>query len=224
MVNSAHPDKLGARATPFGARPRTLTMVRLSDVVLSVLLLLVFFPLLLLIATVVALSSRGPMLFRHERLGRGGRTFACLKFRSMVVDAEQRLEELLARDPVARRSWARDHKLAQDPRITRVGRFLRSSSLDELPQFWNVLIGDMSLVGPRPICAAEISRYGRYIEDYYRTTPGITGLWQISGRSDTSYRRRVTLEVACGRAQSSGLYYRILVMTIPAVLLARGSY
>lgn len=201
-----------------------LPAVRVADVVLASAALLFLAPLMVIIAIVVKLSTRGPVLFRHRRLGRRGESFSCLKFRSMIVSAESRLEEVLARDPAARAAWMTDHKLPNDPRVTRVGRFLRTSSLDELPQLWNVLRGEMSLVGPRPISPAEIKRYGRYIVDYYHTTPGITGLWQISGRSTVSYRRRVALDVAFARSQSFGLYCRVLLLTVPAVVLARGSY
>lgn len=215
---------VGLHRRPSATAGRLLPAVRIADIVLACAALLFLAPLMVIIGLVVKSTTRGPMLFRHRRLGRGGRSFACLKFRSMVMSAESRLEEVLARDPVARAAWLRDHKLPNDPRVTRIGRFLRASSLDELPQLWNVVRGDMSLVGPRPISPAEIERYGRYIVDYYQTTPGITGLWQISGRSDVSYRRRIALDVAFARSQNFGLYCRILLMTVPAVALARGSY
>jgi exopolysaccharide production protein ExoY len=142
----------------------------------------------------------------------------------MAVDAEARLSELLKNDPVARLEWDRDHKLKNDPRITPIGNFLRKSSLDELPQLFNVLIGEMSLVGPRPIVIGEVARYGRYFQQYCSVRPGITGLWQISGRNDVTYRRRVAMDVTYARAQSYGLNMRILVGTVPSVLFARGSY
>ena len=198
--------------------------VQIADRILASLLLLFFLPLMLAVALLVAVTDRGPVIFGHVRVGRNGRPFRCLKFRSMVVDAEAKLQALLASDPALQAAWDRDHKLPRDPRITSVGRFLRASSLDELPQLINVLKGEMSLVGPRPISSSEVPRYGRYIVDYYQTTPGLTGLWQISGRNDVSYRRRVALDVAFSRSQSLSLYLRILVMTVPAVLLARGSY
>ena len=198
--------------------------IRTLDVVICAFALLFFAPLLAVIAVVVYLSDPGPILFAHRRLGRDGNHFYCLKFRSMVVDAEGRLRRLLDADPAMRLEWERDHKLRVDPRITRVGRFLRSSSLDELPQLWNVIRGDMSIVGPRPIVDAEVTRYGRYFNDYCRVRPGITGLWQISGRNDVSYRRRVALDVAFSRSISVRLYLRILCLTVPSVLMARGSY
>jgi exopolysaccharide production protein ExoY len=199
-------------------------MIRIMDVAFTVPLLLFFSPLIVIVAALVWIVDPGPILFRHKRVGYQGKPFYCLKFRSMVVDAERKLEEVLASDPMIRAAWLRDHKLPSDPRITKIGKFLRASSLDELPQFFNVIRGEMSLVGPRPIVQAEVKRYGRYIANYYSVTPGITGLWQIGGRSDTSYRRRVALDVAFARARTPGLYLKILVLTVPAVLLARGSY
>lgn len=202
----------------------TNKVIRLLDILLTVPLLVFFLPLILLIGIMVWMVDPGPILFRHRRVGHKGKPFYCLKFRSMIVDAERKLEELLASDPAIRTAWLRDHKLPTDPRITKIGKFLRASSLDELPQLFNVLRGEMSLVGPRPIVEAEIPRYGRYIADYYAVPPGVTGLWQIGGRSDTSYRRRVALDITFARSRSPGLYIKILVLTVPAVLLARGSY
>ena len=186
-------------------------------------LLLFLSPVMIVVAIAVFLCSPGPVMFGHKRIGRGGASFRCLKFRSMVIDAEARLATLLASDPEARLSWERDHKLKYDPRITAIGSFLRKTSLDELPQLLNVLKGDMSLVGPRPIVLAEAERYGRYFDAYLQVRPGITGLWQVSGRSNVSYRRRVALDVAYTRNKSLRLDMRILVSTIPSVLAARGS-
>lgn len=197
---------------------------RILDIVLTVPLLVFVCPLMIIVAVLVYVSDPGPILFRHRRIGRDGVSFLCLKFRSMVVDADRRLAELLDADPALRILWERDHKLPVDPRINKMGRFLRVSSMDELPQLLNVLKGEMSLVGPRPIVAAEMEKYGRYIEDYASVRPGVTGLWQISGRSNTSYRRRVALDVAFARSKSVRLYLKILTLTIPAVLFARGSY
>ena len=199
-------------------------VMRLTDIFFALAALAFFAPLLVLIASLVLLTSRGGVFFGQQRIGYGGRTFTCYKFRSMVVDAEQRLNDLLGSDAEARREWQRDHKLRRDPRITPIGGFLRRSSLDELPQFLNVLRGDMSLVGPRPIVAGEIPRYGRYLGHYASVKPGITGLWQVSGRSNTSYRRRVAIDVAYARAKSLRLDLGILLATVPAVLGARGSY
>jgi exopolysaccharide production protein ExoY len=199
-------------------------MTRLFDICASLALLLFLGPLMIVVATLIIVTNPGPIIFGHKRLGRDGRTFHCLKFRSMVTDSQDRLAHLLASDADARREWERDHKLKNDPRITPIGAFLRKSSLDELPQLFNVLRGDMSLVGPRPIVMDEVRRYGRYFSHYAQVRPGITGLWQISGRNNTTYRRRVALDVAYSRSRSLPLNIKILLMTVPSVLLAKGSY
>ncbi|WP_333604858.1 sugar transferase [Novosphingobium sp.] len=201
-----------------------IEVIRGLDIVFALTALLIFAPLMLLLALAVAILDPGPIFFAHKRIGLGGKDFYCLKFRSMAVDAEQRLQALLASDERARAEWAKDQKLRNDPRITQLGQFLRKSSLDELPQLFNVLRGEMSLVGPRPIVRSEVPRYGRYFEHYCAVRPGITGLWQISGRNDVSYRRRVAFDVTFTRALTTGLYLRILVATVPSVLLQRGTY
>jgi lipopolysaccharide/colanic/teichoic acid biosynthesis glycosyltransferase len=176
------------------------------------------------VALAIFLQDGGPALFAHRRLGWGGRHFYCLKFRTMRVDAEARLAEVLARDPQARAEWDADHKLRDDPRVTRLGAFLRRTSLDELPQLFNVLRGEMSLVGPRPIVDAEIQKYGRRFHQYCAVKPGITGLWQVNGRSDTTYRARVAMDCLYAGRKSLLLDVRVLLCTIPAVLARRGSY
>ena len=196
---------------------------RTVEIMLCLLVLVFFAPLMAVTAIAIKLNDGGPVLFAHRRIGLGGRPFNCLKFRSMAVDAEAQLRAHLARDPAARAEWDRDHKLSRDPRITAVGQFLRRSSVDELPQLFNVLRGDMSLVGPRPIVQAEAARYGRYFADYCRVRPGITGLWQVSGRSDLRYRRRVALDVVYARSRCLGLDFRILLATAPVVLGRRGA-
>ena len=197
---------------------------RILDIVVASAALVFVAPLMLFIGIFVMLSSPGPILFRQERLGRGGRTFSCLKIRTMRSDSDAILDKLLATDPAARAEWDRDRKLRSDPRISAVGHFLRRTSLDELPQLINVLVGDMSIVGPRPIVAAEAVRYRRYITAYFAVRPGITGLWQVSGRNHTTYRRRIACDVAYVRAKSAGNDLRIMAMTVPTVLLARGAY
>jgi lipopolysaccharide/colanic/teichoic acid biosynthesis glycosyltransferase len=187
------------------------------------LLLLLTVPMLIIAALVRA--DGGPAFFSHARVGRGGRQFGCLKFRSMVIDSEARLAALLASDEAARAEWAATRKLKNDPRVTRIGRFLRATSLDELPQLINVLKGEMSLVGPRPVQAAELATYyGAAAEHYQLVRPGITGPWQISGRSETSYDRRVALDVAYATQPSLLEDLRILALTPAAVLARRGAY
>lgn len=206
------------------AERQPVDLVRMLDILIALSALMFFAPLMVLIAAAIKLTDSGPATFGHSRIGYGGRTFKCLKFRSMVVDAEPRLQALLARDPAARAEWEIDHKLRNDPRVTRLGSLLRKSSLDELPQLLNVLRGEMSIVGPRPIVAAEICRYGRWFRYYKAVRPGITGLWQASGRNDVSYRRRVVMDVLYAKKKSVWLYVYIMLKTVPAVLLREGSY
>jgi lipopolysaccharide/colanic/teichoic acid biosynthesis glycosyltransferase len=197
---------------------------RLLDILLASLIIVFILPLLIVIGAIVWLQDGGPPIYAQERIGRGGRIFRCYKCRSMVVDAQAQLDKLLSESPEAREQWMRDQKLRYDPRITPIGAFLRKSSLDELPQLFNVLGGSMSLVGPRPIVASEVTRYGRRIVHYYAVRPGITGLWQISGRNDVSYRRRVALDCAYVKRKSMLMDLKILLATLPIVLMRRGSY
>ena len=181
-------------------------------------------PFFLIVALMVR-ADGGPAFFAHQRVGRGGKLFGCLKFRSMVIDSQARLEALLANDPAARAEWEATRKLKNDPRITRIGRFLRSTSLDELPQLINVLRGEMSLVGPRPVQEAEIDRYyGASAAHYMAVRPGITGLWQVSGRSETSYESRVALDVSYVARPSMLADLSILLRTPFAVLSRRGAH
>jgi lipopolysaccharide/colanic/teichoic acid biosynthesis glycosyltransferase len=194
---------------------------RIFDFVASAILLIMLLPLFLFIAIGVALDG-GPVFFSHRRIGKDGRTFLCHKFRSMVTDAEARLADCLARDPTAAREWARDHKLTNDPRITRWGAFLRQTSLDELPQLVNVIRGDMSLVGPRPVTKAELSRYGWRSHRYLAVKPGVTGLWQVSGRNDLDYGERVRLDVRYAETVTLHGDVVILLRTVLAVLKMTG--
>jgi lipopolysaccharide/colanic/teichoic acid biosynthesis glycosyltransferase len=194
------------------------------NVSLAALALLFFLPLMVMVALAIWCQDRGPVFFAHRRIGREGRRFSCLKFRSMAIDAEERLHEVLNDDPEAFAEWKRDHKLRRDPRVTRLGLFLRRSSLDELPQLINVLRGEMDLVGPRPIVDGEIPKYGARFKHYCAVNPGITGLWQVSGRNDASYRSRVAMDCVYARSKSVPLDLWILLATVPAVLLRKGSY
>lgn len=198
-------------------------IIRSLDVAIAIAGLIFVLPILLVVA-IALITEGGPVLFAHRRVGRDGRRFYCLKFRSMVVDAEERLARLLRENPIARDEWARDHKLRDDPRVTSFGRFLRKSSIDELPQLINVLRGEMSIVGPRPIVEAELPRYGRRITSYYAVKPGITGLWQVSGRNDVEYRTRVAMDCVYAKSACPKLYIWLVVATVPAVLARRGSY
>jgi Undecaprenyl-phosphate galactose phosphotransferase WbaP len=180
-------------------------------------------PLLLAIIVLIKLDSPGPVFYKQKRLGTEGKYFYCCKFRTMRTDAERLLTELLRDDPALREQWEKVHKLRNDPRITRIGRFLRKTSLDELPQLWNVLRGQMSLVGPRPIVDTEISKYEGAYELYRRVKPGMTGLWQVSGRSGTSYKERVALDSYYVRGWSVWLDLVILARTVGAVLSSQGA-
>ncbi len=198
--------------------------LRALDLTIAILVFLLILPVLVVIALAIKCTSPGPVIFAHSRVGKGGRMFPCLKFRTMTRDADHSLARLLASDPANGAEWALRHKLTKDPRITGVGLFLRKTSLDELPQLLNVLRGDMSLVGPRPIVPAETVHYGRYFRHYCSVRPGITGLWQVSGRSDVSYRRRVALDVLYLKSRSLPLNLYILARTVPCVVLADGTY
>jgi undecaprenyl-phosphate galactose phosphotransferase len=205
------------------ARPFSRVIKSVFDLIAATVLLLLLAPLLLGLAMLIK-ADGGPVFYRHRRIGAGGRMFDCIKFRSMVADADGGLRRLLSTDPSAAAEWAATQKLRNDPRITAIGGFLRASSLDELPQLLNVLRGEMSLVGPRPIVRAEIARYGSNIEHYYAAKPGLTGLWQVSGRSDMSYARRVQLDVWYVRNWSLWHDLAILCKTVPAVFLQRGAH
>lgn len=185
--------------------------------------LIIFSPLFLVIVPVVR-QDGGPAFYGHTRIGRNGKTFKCWKFRSMVRNSDQVLKDLLDKDPKARAEWQKDFKLRNDPRITRIGDFLRKTSLDELPQFFNVLCGEMSLVGPRPVIEAEKHYYGEAWGDYLSVRPGITGLWQVSGRNDTTYEQRVELDRRYIREWSLLGDIVIMLKTVLVVLGRRGAY
>lgn len=217
------PAGIPSRPIPFVVCPQGSTS-RCIDVLIASLALLFLLPLFTIIALAIKRWDPGPVFFRHRRIGKDGHSFMCWKFRTMVIDAEGRLEALLSADPHVAREWAETQKLANDPRVTSLGRFLRKSSLDELPQLFNVLRGEMSIVGPRPIVEAEAERYGHHFALYCLVRPGLTGLWQISGRSDVRYFERVLLDVRYVSSKSVMRDLRIIVLTVPSVLTARGSY
>ncbi len=189
----------------------------------AALLLLLFGPLMLLIALRIWYEDGGPVLFAHWRVGRHGRLFRCMKFRSMLRDADRVLGELLERDPAAREEWERDQKLRNDPRVLGIGRLLRGSSLDELPQLFNVLRGEMHLVGPRPVVVQEIPRYGRAKSHYLSVQPGMTGLWQVSGRNNLSYEQRVALDVRYVEERSAWMDLKILMRTAVVLVTREGA-
>ena len=204
-------------------RPFSQVLKWAFDQTAALVLVILLTPLLCALAIMVRRDG-GPALFRHRRIGAGGRMFDCIKFRTMVVNADEVLRKKIKVDAQVAAEWAATQKLRDDPRVTRIGSFLRRSSLDELPQLLNVLHGEMSLVGPRPIVQAEVARYGSDIEYYYAAKPGLTGLWQVSGRSDMSYARRVRLDVWYVRNWALWHDVAILFKTIPAVFLQRGAH
>jgi Undecaprenyl-phosphate galactose phosphotransferase WbaP len=197
---------------------------RWADVSLVVSLSILLLPLLCVIAAAVWLGSPGPILFSHRRIRRHGEFFTMWKFRTMCINSGEVLERYLAAHPEARTEWRACHKLKNDPRVTAVGRLLRHTSLDELPQLWNVLNGTMSLVGPRPIVAAEVEKYGECFHDYCAVKPGITGLWQVSGRSELTYEQRVQLDREYARNWSLQTDAKILMRTCSSVVNRDGAY
>lgn len=209
----------------FGKKIRKLPsdFGRGLDISVCLLAFVLLSPAFLAVTIAIKIADPGPVFFRQRRIGKDGRFFRCWKFRTMVVDAEQRLEKLLRSDPDAAAEWKENQKLRVDPRITPLGRFLRRTSLDELPQLMNILVGEMSLVGPRPIVEDEVKRYGERFALYCRVRPGLTGLWQISGRSDTRYFERVLLDARYVCSKSVLKDIKIMVLTIPCVMGARGS-
>ncbi len=212
------------RTTPAAVTP-LLTYAasgkRCLDLAMCMVLLPLALPLIALAWAMARLDGHAGF-FCHERIGRDGRVFRCWKVRTMVADADLQLESYLAENPIAADQWARTQKLDSDPRITRMGRFLRRTSLDELPQIWNVLRGEMSLVGPRPITRAELSRYGNMTQAYLSLRPGITGLWQVLGRSNGCYRQRITLDGEYARDMTVMLDLILLVRTVFVVLWPTG--
>jgi Undecaprenyl-phosphate galactose phosphotransferase WbaP len=197
---------------------------RLLDVGLSLLFGLLTTPAYLLIALLIRLESPGPIFYSHIRIGKGERLISVWKFRTMVVDADRVLDQFLKQNPLARDEWANTQKIKDDPRVTRVGRLLRKYSLDELPQLWNVLKGEMSLVGPRPIVVGEVERYQEGFTLYKRVLPGITGLWQVSGRTDVSYQERVRFDEYYVRNWSVWLDIYIILRTFWVVIQREGAY
>tara|TARA_Y100001968_G_C19123736_1_gene603194 strand:+ start:63 stop:749 length:687 start_codon:yes stop_codon:yes gene_type:complete len=199
---------------------------RAGDIIFSITVLILGAPILIGLAALVKLSSPGPVFYIQRRIGRDYHRFGCIKFRTMRQDADQVLASVLAKDPILKAEYEMDFKLRCDPRITLVGKFLRRTSLDELPQFINVLKGEMSVVGPRPIVEKELIRYTSYMDEVASVRPGLTGLWQVSGRNNLSYKKRVKLDIAYVRGRSILLDVAIILRTFGVLLLPmdRGAY
>ncbi len=204
---------------PIGMTPK-----RVIDIVLALSGIVLLAPLLIICYVLTVITSPGPAVFRHRRVGFNGKHFDCLKFRTMVTDAPERLQRLLESDPAAAAEWTTNRKLRHDPRVTPIGDILRKSSLDELPQLFNVLRGDMSIVGPRPVTDEELERYKSSIGAYLACRPGITGLWQVSGRSSTTYEQRVAYDTFYASNWSVALDAKILVVTIPSLLTTNSAF
>jgi exopolysaccharide production protein ExoY len=196
---------------------------RSIDIFIAVAGITILLPLFILCALGVLMTSRGPIIYGHRRVGFGGRSFKCLKFRSMRSDSDERLRAHLLENPEATKEWEETRKLRRDPRITRFGAILRKSSLDEIPQLFNVLLGHMSIVGPRPVTPDETAKYETKLRSYLSCKPGITGLWQVSGRSNTSYDERVSLDCSYAQNWTLLLDAKIIAKTLPAVLASEGA-
>jgi exopolysaccharide production protein ExoY len=202
-----------------------LALKRVFDYISVVVILALFGWLMVIIVACIKFSSPGPVVFGHVRVGRLGKPFKCYKFRSMVPNAQEVLHELLARDPEALAEWSRDFKLKNDPRITRIGRFIRKTSLDELPQLWNVIVGDMSIVGPRPVVRKELAQYyGNGRRHYLSMRPGLTGLWQVSGRNDIGYEERVELDKLYVQTWTVFKDFMIVMRTVTVMVGKSGAY
>jgi exopolysaccharide production protein ExoY len=208
-----------AAAGPVGLRSK-----RVIDIILATSAIILLAPLLTLCFLACLLTSPGPAIFGHQRVGFRGKLFNCFKFRTMVLDSESRLRDHLAANPKAAAEWAATRKLRFDPRVTAIGSVLRKTSLDELPQLFNVLMGDMSIVGPRPVTEEELVRYSTNANAYLACRPGITGLWQVSGRSGTTYSKRVACDTFYARNWSMALDAKIMIVTIPVLLDTENVY
>ena len=218
-VSSAGWSHLPRAYTPVGGLYK-----RFFDITMAVAAILVLSPLLVMLAALVKFSDGGRVFYGHRRIGQNGKSFYCLKFRTMVENGDEVLASHFASNPLSREQWDATRKLQNDPRVTNVGQVLRKLSLDELPQLFNILAGDMSFVGPRPVMEDELERYGSAVDCYLKSRPGLTGLWQISGRNDISYGTRVALDRHYIENWSFVCDLKIIVMTLPVVLSSRGSY
>jgi undecaprenyl-phosphate galactose phosphotransferase len=229
LINAEVFTSVNHRGLAFSTRNNLLSPVDKTfkmffDIIMTTVLMILFSPILLLLYIVVFIATKGKPVFKHERIGKGGKPFSVYKFRTMYDNADEVLEKLLKSDASIREEWEKEFKLKHDPRITKIGNFLRKTSLDELPQLINVIKGEMSLVGPRPIVQDEVKKYGEYFKYFKAVRPGITGLWQISGRNDVDYDERVQLDTWYVRNWSIEQDLIILMKTIVTVLLKKGSY
>lgn len=216
LLGFATTNKLSFRSNLFIKRITELFLVLLASPVWLTVFIILFIA--------VKITSPGPALYAHKRVGKNGTVLKCLKFRSMCKDADKKLEKILAENPEMRAQWEKERKLVNDPRVTRFGKFLRKTSLDELPQLINVIRGDMSLIGPRPVTESELEYYGKYADFVFSVKPGISGMWQVSGRSETSYEERINFDTFYIQNWSIWLDIWILIKTVWVVLSHKGAY
>lgn len=215
---------IGYSTTHNLTRKGSLFAKRLIDLFLIFVSLPIVFPVMLILAILVKLTSKGPIFYGHKRVGKNGKEIKCWKFRSMYNNSQEMLEKILATDPVRKAEWEKDRKFIDDPRVTNFGKFLRKTSLDELPQLFNIFIGQMSFVGPRPVTQSEIEKYGDSADFVLSVTPGLSGMWQISGRSDTGYEERINLDTYYIQNWSVWLDIWIIIKTIWVVIRGKGAY
>ncbi|HLO86484.1 MAG TPA: sugar transferase [Nostocaceae cyanobacterium] len=221
----------GQKNKPPKAKPKGLSFQgingefakRLFDIIFSLSVLILFFPLYVIVGLLIAISSKGPIFYVQERVGKNYRRFNCIKFRTMVSNADEVLVQMMASSQELREEFESSFKLKKDPRVTKIGHFLRITSLDEFPQFWNVLKGDMSVVGPRPLVVEELPKYGAHIDQILTIRPGITGLWQVSGRNDIPYPRRVQIDLHYVKFKNFWLDLWIILKTIDVVIMPKNN-
>lgn len=215
---------LGFSSTHNLTKPISLFWKRFIDLFLLLISSPVVLPVVLIVSLIVKISSPGPVFYGHKRTGKNGKEFKCWKFRSMVIDADKQLEKILAENPEMRAEWEKDRKFTNDPRVTKIGKILRKTSIDEIPQFFNILTGEMSFIGPRPVTEPELKKYGNKAQIILSVQPGLSGMWQISGRSDTGYEERVTLDSYYIQNWSVWLDIWIIIKTVYVVLRGKGAY
>lgn len=215
---------LGYSSTHNLTKRTNLFVKRLIDILLCIVAGIIVIPVSILIAFLVKITSRGPVFYGHPRVGKNGKIIKCWKFRSMCINSQEILEKILATDPVRRAEWEKDRKFQNDPRVTKFGKILRKTSLDELPQLWNIFVGEMSFIGPRPVTDGELEKYGDNADFILTVTPGLSGMWQISGRSDTGYEERVSLDTYYIQNWSVWLDVWIIIKTVWVVLRGKGAY
>ncbi|MBQ0051340.1 MAG: undecaprenyl-phosphate galactose phosphotransferase WbaP [Treponema sp.] len=215
---------LGLSSTHNLTKQHSLFWKRVIDITLLVLSSPLTIPVIATVALIVKITSPGPVFYGHKRVGKNGKEFKCWKFRSMVIDADKQLEKILAENPEMRAEWEKDRKFTNDPRVTKIGKILRKTSIDEIPQFFNILTGEMSFVGPRPVTRPELDKYGKKSDFILQAQPGLSGMWQISGRSDTGYEERITLDSYYIQNWSVWLDIWIIIKTVVVVLKGKGAY